>query len=93
MHSLDVHSAAVLHDVPGSFFVTHTPPEQYWLLLQFASPVHDPGPVQRVPTHVSADGQSCCASGGQLPAPSQNAPSVARLAWQSAARQDTPGPG
>jgi hypothetical protein len=83
-HTLDWHSPPVLHPTPAVFLPTHTPPAQYWLLLQSPSvaQLFCP-PTQRSPAQVEPVGQACWSAGGQLPAPSQKAISDATPFVQS----------
>jgi hypothetical protein len=83
---LDSHSLAVLQIAPAVSFPTHVPAAQYWLLLQSPSAVQVFGPpLQSLSTQVDPVGQVSLARGGQLPAPSQNATSVATPFAQSGA--------
>jgi hypothetical protein len=90
----ELHSDAVLQEVPGSLFVTQTPPAQYSLRLQSPSNTQLAAvPPHRSPTQVAPVGHASVVGGGQLPAPSQNAERSATPFWQSAARHEMPGPG
>jgi hypothetical protein len=80
----------VLHDAPGAFRGTQTPPEQY-------SPS-----VLHVPWQPSAQigltgsqplGQSRLSGRGQLPEPSQKATTVARSPLHAGSTHTTPIPG
>jgi hypothetical protein len=62
--------------------------------LQSASDLHESDlPLQSSSKHIDPVGQVCRLSAGQLPAPSQNAASVAMPFAQIASRHETPGPG
>ena len=88
------HSAAVLQLMPFGSFATHTPPAQYCVLLQSPSEMHESAvPLQRAPTQLAPFGHGSTVAGGQLPAPSQKAASVALPFWQRPSRHETPGPG